>query len=58
MGRPAGGGSFCSVVERVSRLSHSLVLVRDTEEGQEHLLPCVGWIVLDIAVIVGVFVYG
>jgi NADPH:quinone reductase-like Zn-dependent oxidoreductase len=40
--RPAGGWSFYPVMERLSRLSHSVVLVWDAEKGQEHLLAVRG----------------
>jgi hypothetical protein len=44
-------------VERLSAFRHSLVLVRNTKKDKNIYLPCVGWITLDLGVIVGVIIY-
>ena len=58
MGRSSGRRCVSTFMEWVSNLCRPLVLVWDSEAGQEHLLACVGWIALDGAVIVGVLIYG
>ena len=45
-------------MERLSRLSHSVVWFWMQKKDKNIYLPCVGWIVLDLAVIIGVIIYG
>ena len=58
MGRPAGGRSFDTIVERIFRFAILWLLFGIQKRDKNIYLPCMGWIVLDIGVIAGVIVYG
>lgn len=58
MGRSTGGWRVDSVVERLSFVRATLVLVWIQKRDKNIYLPCVGWIVLNSAVIAGAVVYG
>jgi hypothetical protein len=45
-------------MECVSRLCHTLVLLRIQKRDKNIYLPCIGWMLLDAAVLVGVVVDG
>ena len=51
-------GNIDAVKGCVPRLSRRLTLVRLAERDKNIYLPCMGWILLDSAVIVGALVYG
>ena len=58
MGRPTSGWCISRLVVGVFGLRIALALAWNTTEGQNIYLPCIGWIALDSAVILGVIVYG
>ena len=58
MDPPPGGRGLSIHVERLSAFRRYLVLVRNTKKDKNIYLPCIGWIALDLGVIVGVIIYG
>ena len=57
MDRPAGGWSFYPVMER-HLVSAILWFWFGMQQKDKNIYwPCVGWIVLDVAVITGVIIY-
>jgi hypothetical protein len=58
MDRSAGGRRFGALVERLPSVRAPLVLFGIQKRDKNIYLPCVGWIVLNGAVIAGAVVYG
>lgn len=58
MGRAASCWGFALIVGRLSGLGPAVVLVGIRKGDKNIYLACVGWIVLDVAVILGVILYG
>jgi hypothetical protein len=58
MVQSSGRRSFAIIMECVSCLCRYLVWFGIQKHDKNIYLPCVGWMVLDSAVIIGVVIYG